>query len=131
MYKFLVALISLTACSVYADVPAPQQVSTAAVQGARFQIIESPVSARFVFRLDRYSGETCVLSVTKTGVPICTKIPRADEAMKPPADRAWFQVFTSGTAVRNTYLLNVYSGVTWMLVNTATGEAVWDVVKPM
>lgn len=92
--------------------------STTSPSDARFQIIQSPLAVRWTFRLDRYTGRVYQLVKTKRNglawqrMPVVGN-PQSSKPMKPK-----FVLFTSGLAVRNTFLMNSDSGQTWRLTKS-------------
>lgn len=95
--------------------PASQQ--TTAPPSARFEIVQSPLSARWTFRLDRYSGEVSMIVSVDDNVGwekmMVLGLPSIQSPSKPR-----FQIFTSGIAARHTFLLDTETGKSWMVVMT-------------
>jgi hypothetical protein len=94
--------------------PAHQQ--TTPPPNARFEIVQSPLAARWTFRLERYSGR--VSQIVSTADDYVTwedmeviGLPTIQAAAKPR-----FQIFTSGIAARHTFLLDTETGNTWRVV---------------
>lgn len=103
------------------DLPSNIHQATTTPMGARFEIVQSQLSVKWTYLLDRYTGEVFELVKTKdqalawdamrvSPAPILSK--------KPTGPR--FQIFTSGLVAKNTFLLDTYSGFTWVV--TAKGE---------
>lgn len=89
---------------------------TNASSSARYEIIASTLVARNTFRLDRFCGEISQLVRTQgdeltwqgmwiAGLPKC-----------PTDSKPRYQLFTSGMAVRNTFLMNTDTGKTWQIM---------------
>jgi hypothetical protein len=109
---------------------------TTAMSLARFEIVQSSLAAEWVFRLDRYSGRVWKLVKTNDDDGRWEEmqvigLPRGQFVEKPH-----FQVFTSGVAVRHTFLIDNDTGKTWVVTvekpadgNAATGDVVvWQPV---
>lgn len=107
------------------EVDTHQSASTAPPAGARYEIVQSPIAARWTFRLDRYTGHVDWMvqgkeekvtwqAMTVMGLP------------KPlPDGKARYQIFTSGIAARYTLLINVESGQTWQIMSDKETEEVY------
>ena len=99
------------------DYPSPAHQMTSAIPGARFEIIQSPIAAKWSFRLDRYTGRIWQLVKTKDDdngweETLVFGLPKIQSATRPR-----FQLFTSGIAARHTFLLDSESGKTWCLTS--------------
>jgi hypothetical protein len=100
------------------DYPPPSHQLTSAVAGARFEIIQSPLAAKWTFRLDRYSGRVWQLVKTTEDdngweETFVFGLPKIQSTKHPR-----FQLFTSGIAARHTFLLDSESGKTWCLTSS-------------
>lgn len=93
---------------------------TDASPNSRFRIIQSDLAVRLTFKLDRYSGAVSQL-VKNTDGSSSWQVMDIDPApaVKVP-DHARFQIFTSGLAVKFTFLLDNDSGKSWLLVRATT-----------
>ncbi len=94
---------------------------------ARFEIIQSELTAMWTFRLDRFTGHICQLVAIDTGA-------KEGESVRPNGNVTWedmpvvgigrvenptrahFQIFTSGLAAIHTYLIDTDTGKMWVLV---------------
>jgi hypothetical protein len=90
--------------------------STSVPPGSRFEIVQSQLAAKWTFRLDKYTGRVYQLvkdSEEKTSWQAMDvdQLPKIANPIKPR-----FQIFTSGLAARHTFLLDIDSGATWLLV---------------
>jgi len=89
---------------------------TTASPAARYEIISSTLVARNTFRLDRFCGEISQLvrtqgdDLTWEGMWV-SGLPKCQTDNKPR-----YQLFTSGMAVRNTFLMNTDTGKTWQIM---------------
>ncbi len=98
--------------------------------GARYEIIQSEISVKVTIKLDKQSGKSWLLtsfSGEKPEFNAWDELKR--EAVTPAPNnskRINYQVFTSGHAVRHTYLININSGETWTLVNSVDDKLSWE-----
>ena len=110
-----------------AQPPAPHVMTTPAAD-ARYEILQSSLSDRWTFRLDRYCGRISRLVETPEknhtweemdvkALPNCNISPRPH-----------FQIFLSSLAARFTFLIDTESGETWKLL-TSTDEAGEEVLS--
>lgn len=99
--------------------------TTTAPPGARFEVVQSGLAARWTFRLDRYCGRVHQLVKTKdddvawdpmqvVGLPACST-----------DGRPYYQIFTSGLAARHTFLINTITGRSWVLLDQE-GTPIWS-----
>lgn len=95
---------------------------TTAPAGARFEIVQSELAAKWTFRLDRFTGRVSQLvnaanggdaweDMIISGLPSITGTPHAK-----------FQIFTSGLAARHTFLIDVETGKTWVIASGTTTD---------
>jgi len=91
---------------------------------SRYEIIQSTLMVRFTFRLDKVCGNIGQLVTTKNegiawepmivfGLPKC----QIDGKNR-------YQLFTSGLAVRHTYLLNTENGKTWQIRTVTDNQGI-------
>lgn len=114
-----IALVALLLCLHQPAVaqsydPPPQ--STSPPVNARFEVIQSPLAARWTFRLDRYAGHVWQLVKTKEDEMTWEETPVLGIS-RTAASRPHFQIFTSGLAARQTFLVDADTGNTWQLVS--------------
>lgn len=84
--------------------------------GARFEVMQSTLAARWTFRLDRYTGRVWQLVKTKDDDNAWEEMRIIDRPQVQSPSRARFQLFTSGLAARHTFLLDGDTGRTWLVV---------------
>jgi hypothetical protein len=98
------------------EYPSPPHQQTSPNPGARFEILQSPLAAKWTFRLDRYTGHVWQLVRTKDDNNTWEEmLVRELQKVQSPA-RPRFQLFTSGLAARHTFLLDSDTGRTWLVV---------------
>jgi hypothetical protein len=94
---------------------------------ARYELIQSEISTKWTFRLDRYTGQVYQLVDTTRSdgkaweKMIVSYLPEIQNANKPR-----FILFTSGIAYGHTFLMDTKTGKTWYLsvVRGGLGKAV-------
>ena len=95
---------------------------TTAPAGARFELVQSELAAKWTFRLDRFTGRISQLVKAASGgnawedmiilgLPSTTGTPHAK-----------FQICTSGLAARHTFLIDVETGRTWVISSEKTTD---------
>jgi hypothetical protein len=112
-----VAFIALSGLAFGQDSATPSHERTSLPASARFQILQSPLAAKWTFRLDKYSGRVWQLVKTRQDDNTWEEMPviNLPKVSSPPKPR--FQLFTSGLAARHTFLLDSDTGKTWMVVS--------------
>ena len=100
------------------DYPSPAHQQTSSIPGARFEIIQSSLAAKWTFRLDRYTGRVWQLVTTKDEDNAWEEMLVFDIPKLQAATRPRFQLFSSGLASRHTFLLDSNSGKTWTLTTS-------------
>jgi len=91
--------------------------------GARFEIVQSELAARWTFRLDRFTGHIAQLVKTKDDDNAWEEmsiigLPSVTAPLHPR-----FQLFASGLAARYTFLIDTETGRTWVLVTGKRKQA--------
>lgn len=86
---------------------------------ARFEIVQSQLSARWTFRLDRFTGQVAQLVRTRDDDTSWEQMVVDGLPTVTAPSRPRFQIFMSGLAARHTFLINTDTGQTWRVV-TAT-----------
>lgn len=99
------------------DFSSPAHQLTSAPPNARFEILASPLAAKWTFRLDRYTGRIWQLVTNRDDENTweemeVIRLPKAKTAARPR-----FQLFTSGLAARHTFLTDNDTGKTWVLAS--------------
>jgi hypothetical protein len=98
------------------DVTVRSSQQTTTPQSARFEVVQSTLAAKATFRLDRYTGRLWELVKTSDDENAWqeTRVHKLPQVQSP--NRPRFQVFTSGLALRHTFLIDSDTGKTWVLV---------------
>lgn len=118
MKQSVIAFTTFAICTIAAgqDYPSPPHQQTSTNPGARFEILQSPLAARWTFRLDRFNGRVWQLVRTKDDENIWDEMLVLDLPKFQSAARPRFQLFTSGLSARHTFLMDSDSGRTWIVV---------------
>lgn len=95
---------------------------------SRYEFIQSHITARNSFRVDKYTGNVYQIVQTKDDKLTWQIIEKLDHPLdKTIEETVNYQMFTSGMAARFTFLLNVNSGATWQLTqDTETDILFWS-----
>lgn len=88
----------------------------------RFEVVQSPIAARWTFRLDRYTGQVDQMVESIFGSMTWQPMPVAGLPEIVDADEPRFVLFTSGLAARHTFLMDSRTGNTWMLATLSATE---------
>ena len=133
-YILFIPLISTLSLSfllipqVYAqsDISAVHQ-KTDTPNTARYDIVQSEITAMWTFRLDRYYGNVAQIVSTSTGGTawedmVVIDLPLILDATAKPR----FLIFTSAIASRYTYMIDSVTGKTWQLVTSEGGNKIWS-----
>jgi hypothetical protein len=111
------------------DGPSVHQMSTTPAN-ARFEIVHSPLAAKWTFRLDRYTGNIAQLVNSVSGGSAWESmtvlgLPKVDSSYGPR-----FILLASGLAARFMFLMDTQSGKTWEITSISKGgaepETVWQ-----
>jgi hypothetical protein len=103
-----------SAADIDVTVQSPQV--TTASPAARFEIVQSTLAVKATFRLDRYTGRVWELARSKDDETSWQETRVIDRPQIQNPNRPRFQLFTSGLAMRHTFLLDGDTGRTWLLV---------------
>lgn len=88
---------------------------------ARYEIVQSPLAAKWTFRLDRVTGQVSLLVRTKSDDMAWGEM-RVYRLPKSSGTSPRYTIFTSGLAARHTFLLDTSTGSTWLLTTTKTKQ---------
>ncbi len=97
---------------------------TSVLPSPQFEIFQSTLAVRVTFKLDTYTGRVWeIVRHPETDTFVWQFIPHSGVTKAVATNKVSYQLFTSGIAVRHTYLLNINSGVTWQHVNNKDGNS--------
>ena len=121
-FRFLFILI-LSAFVVQGQDPQPE--STTLPTDARFEIVMSPLAAKWTFRLDRYTGNVSQLVVATEGGNGWRAMYVAGSRGGSSEGPARYILVTSGLTTRDTFLMDTTTGRTWTLTTFTDGDVGW------
>ena len=137
MFKWTVTLVVVAAAgfvffkgAASAQVRAVVHQSTTQPTDGRFEVVQSPIAAKWTFRLDRFTGSVGQLVRTKNDELAWEKMSVLDLPAISNPDKARFVIFTSGIAARHTFLLDSQTGSTWMLTSSGDQFHYWRPFAP-
>jgi hypothetical protein len=110
----LFVLASIVAHAADDETPVPTITSTAP-NNARFEIVQSRLGAKATFKLDRYSGKVWQLVNGDNGTEWSPMLIEGMGYKGVASTSPRFQIFSSGLALRFTYLLDTQTGSCWEL----------------
>lgn len=125
---FALLIVSITGFSQGAA-QLPTTVTSTVPSGSRFELVQTDVGLRTVFKVDKYQGDVYQFT-SKDGIAGWSKITR----LKHPADTVQdtqavnYQLLMSRETRLLAYLVNVHTGASWILVRANAGGVVWDPV---
>lgn len=115
-------LLLMLSGSVFAQQTSDIHQQTTAPVGARFEIIQSELAAKWTFRLDRFTGRVSQLTSSSFDSDGWQGMIVQDLPPTSSVPHAKFQIFTSGIATKHTFLIDVETGKTWMLAASKTTD---------
>lgn len=89
--------------------------TTTPIQSARFEIVQSTLSAKWTFRLDRFTGKVWQFVITQGNDSAWQEMQVIDAPKLNAPTRPRFQIINSGLSARYTFLTDVDTGKTWQL----------------
>ena len=101
--------------SAFAQLDADNHEKTALPSDVRYEIVQSPLAARWTFRLDRYTGLVYQLAETVNGDLTWQEMIVGGLYSIPKPNKPRFVIFCSGVAARFTFLMDTDTGQTWQL----------------
>lgn len=124
MKRIVIIAALLSASTANAQEPAnPASVKTSVPDQSRFEIVQSPRAARYTFKLDKLNGNVYQLVMSADSTLVWQLLLRqpagAGDARSGSVN---YQLFFGGMAARFTYLINVNTGLTWVLVASKDDE---------
>jgi len=126
--RCLALLAVLWPAQSFAQREAVQHEQSAVPLESRYQMVQSTLTARSTFRVDKVLGRVDQIVMRADSTLAWQPIPRRQHPDGDPqvAGRVNYQIFLSGLAVRHTFLMNVNNGATWQLVVGGDGALAWD-----
>lgn len=95
-------------------------------EGGRWEIIQSPIVRRITIKLDKFTGKTYQLVETSTKSYSWQEILWIGEMLEEKyKNKINYQLFTGGLTVKDTYLINIHTGQTWMLYGDTSDNSIF------
>ena len=119
----LVSVLVLSSCAFAQETQETHQQKvqqTEPLASSRYRIVQSDLTAKVTFKLDRYAGSVWQLVKDKDGNNDWQSMEVSPLAAIKAPDHARFQIFTSALSVRFTFLIDNDSGRTWQLVQSTS-----------
>ena len=88
----------------------------------RFEIVQSPLAAKWTFRLDRHTGQVDQLVSSLFGGVAWQEMPAIGLPKTTNVGDPRFVLFTSGLAARHTFLIDTETGDSWILTAWPSDE---------
>ena len=130
----LLLLFSGLAASAISAAPAnaadeQSSVSTNSASTSRYEIIQSEIAAKETFLADKFCGAVSELVTDNEGHYHWQSM--AVENLKPCVNdgRSHYQLFSSGIAVKFTFLINTSNSTTWILVTDSKQNRSWELLQ--
>lgn len=123
----LIAILIVLVCIENSATAAEIGVSTSPASSSRYEIVQSQLTARDTFRLDKVCGLVWQMVTDTAGELHWQEIPFFDTKLVCASDgRVRYQLFISAIAARYTFLINTDSGKTWHLVVDSQKNSGWQ-----
>lgn len=120
------AFATMAVASISAKAQDVSPATTAVGPSERFQIFQSPLAAKWTFKIDRYCGRVSQLVVDKNEVYHWEVM---DVSPKPSCGKeakSHFEIFSSGLSAKFTFMYDASTGMTWQLVHYANDINIWQ-----
>jgi hypothetical protein len=115
--SFLISMLLLCAIATAQQTSDVHQHSTPP-PGARYEVVQSELAAKWTFRLDRFTGHVAQLVKTSDDDNAWEEMHVVDLPTIQTPSRPRFQIFTSGIAARHTFLLDTDTGNSWYIATS-------------
>jgi hypothetical protein len=132
MKRLFIIFTCCIASASWAEDVTPNHQKTSAPPEVRFELLQSPLAVRGTFKLDKYSGAVYQIVKTKDDDTVWQEMPRYSHPLDKRTDgRVSYQLFTSGLAMKFTFLMNVNTGAAWQLIETPQKDLVWTPIPSL
>lgn len=129
MKKLLVCFLMLfsIAPSFADDVQIPVSTST---ESGRFEFIQSTIARRVSLMLDKYTGKVWqMVQISDRGDIGFEPVPKDIPSTDAKSQKINYQLYMSGTALRDCFLLNINTGEVWQLAEGKDEELVFQRIQ--
>lgn len=123
IFLIVMCLFSLTSSAIETK----QAVKTS-TEGGRYEIVQSEIVRKCCFKLDKYTGDVYQLVVKSDGEKTWQKMTVIGLVFdKIKENTINFQIFLGGMAVSDCFMINIYTGKTYLLYSDKdTDELFWS-----
>jgi hypothetical protein len=94
----------------------PVHAQTTAPSAARYEIVESTITVRDTYRLDRYTGRVWRIVKSKDDETLWEEMSVRELPQTGDTSSPRFQIFLSGIVAKISFLLDTKTGKTWQVV---------------
>lgn len=115
MKKIIGLFFILFSLNCYSTGSATANSATTTPLNSRYEIVSSTLALKHTYRLDRFCGHVSQLVKQENG-DFTWQLMTTIGLPKCQIDKPRYQIFTSGLAVRHTYLINTDTGKTWQVM---------------
>ena len=128
MKRILILFILFSCTPIYSQLQNYQAISTSQV-GGRYEIIQSQIKRSNTFKLDKFTGKVYMFVSTKDDWYTWQEVYKGNvELDKVIPEKINYQIFMGGIAAKDCFLININTGVTWMLTeDKKTGSYQFEV----
>lgn len=131
--RLTLAILFLSLCALSASAQeSHNSAQTSVPADSRFEIIQSDITAKATFRLDKFTGQIHQMVMNAKGDTLwqlMTKVANPEDTIRLNG-KVNYQLFTSGIVVRDTFLININTGATWKLfADSDDNEMYWAPMK--
>lgn len=128
MKRILLLFILFSCTNIYSQLQNYQATTTSQV-GGRYEIIQSQIKRSNTFKLDKFTGKVYMFVSTKNDWYTWQEVYKGYvELDKVIPEKINYQIFMGGIAAKDCFLININTGVTWMLTeDKKTGSYQFEV----
>jgi hypothetical protein len=116
MKRKLLLFILFSSVNIYSQTQKYQATHTSQ-EGGRYEIIQSEIKRSNTFKLDKFTGKVYQFVSTNndwfTWQQVYRSYAESDTAIP---EKINYQIFMGGIAAKDCFLLNINTGITWILV---------------
>ncbi len=130
MKTILVILFLFSSVKIFSQSIEKYQAVATSQTGGRYEILQSQIKRSNTFKLDKFTGQIFVFVSTKNDKVAWQEVPKNSGILDTTvSDRINYQLFMGGTMARDCFLLNINTGVTWVLVEDRKGNYAFEVFE--
>ena len=122
MKNLFLLMILLFYSNIFSQTQKYQSVKTSQ-NGGRYEIIQSEIKRSNTFKLDKFSGKLFVFVSTKNDWFAWQEVSKSfssEDTANPSVIN--YQIYMGGIAAKDCFLLNINTGITWVLTEDKDGN---------